>query len=217
MKVKVVSFDLSGTLIDEDFVDHFWLEVIPRAYAEKRKLPLHVAKEEVLRMYEEVGAEDLRWYLPRYWVVKLGLGRLEPLLEEASKRIKVYDDVHEAFKTLARLKLKVAILTNLTYELAEICLRVINLSLPVTLLSCVTNFALTRKTRRFYELSCKALGVKPTEVVHVGNDQVYDLQEPASIGIKALLIDRRGGRDEGSINNLLELMDIVERGLGWRG
>jgi len=39
-KINCVFLDLDGTLLDLHFDNHFWLEYVPRCYAEKHDLSL---------------------------------------------------------------------------------------------------------------------------------------------------------------------------------
>ena len=51
--IKLISFDLDGTLVDETNVDRlFWYGEVPRLYAEKHGLPLADAKTKVFAEYE---------------------------------------------------------------------------------------------------------------------------------------------------------------------
>lgn len=215
--IRAVSFDLAGTLVDRGFVDYFWLEALPRAYAERLGVDVEEAKREVLAMYDEVGPNDLRWYLPSYWARRLGVD-LRPLLEDAKRRVEVYSDVHEALSRIARLGVQVAALTNMTRELVEVCMEALRPPAPITVVSCVSDYAMTRKTSKFYELSCRVLRVEPSELLHVGDDPIYDVEEPASIGVRALLIDRSGGlRSKAAlptISSLVEVALLVEEVVG---
>ena len=156
-------------------------------------------------MYDEVGEDDLRWYLPNYWLRRLGLSvEIEDLLEELKKLVRPYDDALRAVQLLKR-SYRLAILTNASWEFVRVVLEAIPLfreSFDVTL-SCVTHFALPRKTAKFYKAALRVLGLKPAELLHVGDDPRYDREEPRRLGIKALHLDRRGG---GDISQLTELL-----------
>ncbi|MHA2109612.1 MAG: HAD family hydrolase, partial [Candidatus Hodarchaeales archaeon] len=65
--LKVVSFDMVGTLLDSSFEDHVWNTLIPQLYARKRGINFEEAKEYILREYDNIGNKDIRWYLPSYW------------------------------------------------------------------------------------------------------------------------------------------------------
>ena len=45
--VEVVSLDLNGTLVTRGYADYFWLELVPRAYAERWGLSFDEARRAV--------------------------------------------------------------------------------------------------------------------------------------------------------------------------
>ena len=63
LMVKIVSFDLEGTLVDMTFSDKVWNEGIPALYAQKTGLKFEEAKRIVLNEYMKVGEERIEWYL----------------------------------------------------------------------------------------------------------------------------------------------------------
>ncbi|HDD33833.1 MAG: hypothetical protein DRK00_03355 [Thermoprotei archaeon] len=206
--IKAVSFDLDGTLVTKDYIDYFWLELLPSLYSKAHGIGLDRGKREVLMMYDEVGEEDLRWYLPRYWLRKLGLGvELEDLLEDLKRLVRPYDDALRIVKLL-RGSYRLVILTNAAWEFVRVVLESIPLfgeSFDLAL-SCVTHFALTRKTAGFYRAALKVLGLRPEELLHVGDDPHYDKEVPKSLGIRALYLSREGG---GDISRLTELVNYL--------
>ena len=60
--MKVVSFDVVGTLVDSYYEDYVWKEAVPRLYSRKRGVGLEEAKDYVLREYDRIGKNDIRWY-----------------------------------------------------------------------------------------------------------------------------------------------------------
>ena len=61
MQIDKVFLDMDGTLLDLHFDNHFWLEHVPRRYAESRGLELEQAREELMRRYQSVEG-TLEWY-----------------------------------------------------------------------------------------------------------------------------------------------------------
>lgn len=71
-RVETVFLDMDGTLLDLHFDNHFWLEHLPRRYAERHGLCPRRAKDTLIPM---IMAErgSLNWYCTDYWSEKLSL------------------------------------------------------------------------------------------------------------------------------------------------
>jgi len=69
--IDTVLLDMDGTLLDLAYDNHFWLEHIPRAFAQKHALALDQAKE---KLYEKMSATSgtLEWYCIDHWSKTLG-------------------------------------------------------------------------------------------------------------------------------------------------
>jgi hypothetical protein len=52
--LKIVSFDVSGTLIDFNYVEHVWNEAIPQLYARKKGISYEESKDYVLSEYDRI-------------------------------------------------------------------------------------------------------------------------------------------------------------------
>ena len=71
-RIDTVLLDMDGTLLDLHFDNHFWLEYVPRRYAEQHGLTLEAATEELLHRYKKVEG-TLNWYCVDYWSEELAL------------------------------------------------------------------------------------------------------------------------------------------------
>ena len=120
--LKVISFDVTGTLVSERFVDYFWLELIPRLFAERHAVSLEEAKRIVFSKYDEIGKNDIRWYIPGYWFELFDLKvSLREALEEIRREVEVYDDAKEALERLSA-KYDLVISSNLSREFIDVAL-----------------------------------------------------------------------------------------------
>ncbi len=78
-RIDTLLLDMDGTLLDLHFDNHFWLEHVPRRYAEARGLPLAEARRELGERYRRAEG-TLDWYCVDYWTRELGLDI--PLLKQ---------------------------------------------------------------------------------------------------------------------------------------
>jgi FMN phosphatase YigB (HAD superfamily) len=72
--IKVISFDLEGTLVTPNFSQAVWHEGIPSLYANQKGISFVEAKAIVLREYQAVGDQRKEWYDIKYWFSHFGLG-----------------------------------------------------------------------------------------------------------------------------------------------
>ncbi|RMF29145.1 MAG: HAD family hydrolase, partial [Candidatus Nitrosothermus koennekii] len=66
--------------------------------------------------------------------------------------------------------------------------------------SVVSDLNLTGKNTKFYKYICNSLGVEADEVMHIGDNIVYDLLHARVSGLLSILIDR---------DNLMQHIDVI--------
>jgi len=203
---KVVSFDLDGTLIDWTFSESLWYEGISKLYAQRWGLSSGEARREVTRRYDRVGMERLEWYDIKYWWKEFELGgSWTDLVEQCRSKVRAYPEVHEVLEGLHR-RFKLMVITNGVRELAEVEIEQADLKHYFDqMFSATSDFGLVKKTGEFYSDILKAVGISPAEVVHVGDNWVFDYLAPREAGIQAFFIDRDGKQSgEFVVRNLRE-------------
>ncbi len=212
-RIKVVSFDLDGTIVKRKAVDFFWLELVPRVVAEKMKVDISYSKTLVYEEYEKIGENDIRWYLPRYWAERFGFtDRLDEMLRETQRMMEVYPDVEETIHYLYSEGYTLIIASNAAREFIEMSLKSLGdlSSFFKAVFSCVSDFHIPRKNEKFYMHICSLLKVSPSEIVHIGDNPIYDYDVPLKVGFKALLLAREGSlKREKTIRSLTELKSIL--------
>jgi putative hydrolase of the HAD superfamily len=97
--IDSVFLDMDGTLLDLHFDNHFWLEHVPRRYAEARGLDLEQARIELLERYRSLEGR-LEWYCVDHWSRQLGLD-IALLKEEVDHLIAVHPHVTDFLEALA--------------------------------------------------------------------------------------------------------------------
>ena len=108
--IDTVFLDMDGTLLDLYFDNHFWLEHVPRRYAEMNGWSLEEAKEHLQALYaSRIGTLD--WYCIDYWSDQLGLDILT-LKQEVEHLIRMHPHVEEFLNRLHGLVEKSVLVTN---------------------------------------------------------------------------------------------------------
>ena len=202
-EVKVVSFDAEGTLVTPDFSYAVWFEAIPERYAERNGIDFELARKAIEEEYRKVGDQRLEWYDVRYWFDKLGLGIPDPVMEKCSSRVCYYPEVKEVLASLSG-KYKLIVSSGSTQDFLHHLLQGIE-PYFTRIFSSLTDYK-QLKTSEFYLKMCQTMGVKPGQVVHVGDNWQFDFVAPREVGIQAFYIDRkRQTKYRRSLTNLVEL------------
>lgn len=102
--------DMDGTLLDLHFDNHFWLEHVPRRYAEAQGLSLEMAKEQLRTRYRTLEG-TLEWYCVDHWSRELGLD-IALLKEEVDHLIAVHPHVVDFLEALAVRGKRRVLVTN---------------------------------------------------------------------------------------------------------
>jgi len=212
LQVRVISFDLEGTLVDMVFSDKVWNEGVPRLFALKNGLSFEEAKRIVMNEYARIGENRVEWYDIAYWFKRFGLSGLESLLEEYKGYIRFFPEVKEVLDELSG-KFTLVLATNSNRLFIKALAKEITHYFR-QIFSATSDFKLLKGNSEFYSRVCGILKVRPEEVVHVGDRWVDDFQSPRSIGIRAYLLDRNGkmghmGLKGSVIADLRELAKIV--------
>ena len=90
-RIDTVFLDMDGTLLDLHFDNHFWLEHMPRRYAEHHGIASDIARAHLAVHYER-HAGTLNWYCLDFWSTELALDIVQ-LKQEVAHLIAVRPDV----------------------------------------------------------------------------------------------------------------------------
>jgi HAD superfamily hydrolase (TIGR01549 family) len=208
--IRVISLDMDGTLVKSRFVDKVWMEGMPMLYAEKTGLDFPAAKEYVVGEYMKIGSDKLEWYDLLYWIERFGLkvGKDE-LLQMYEDEIETYPEVQEVLDLLSE-DYDLVVTSNAAREFIDIELDGLADYFRETF-SATSDFREVKKSPLIYGTVCAHMGVKPIEVLHIGDHYNYDYESPLEAGLDALFLDRKGERSGrevvGDLREAVELID----------
>ncbi len=206
-RIKVVSFDVEGTLVTTDFSSAIWFELIPGRYSERHGTNFEEATIKVRQAYDSIGDQRLEWYDVQYWFTRFDLGNADIAMEELQPRVQYYPDTKNVLERL-RNKYRLTIASGSPRPFLRHLLRDIEHNFSAIYSS--TSDYQQVKTADFWSAMCRDLGVDPGQVIHVGDHLQFDFIEPVSIGIKAYHLDRnRESGLTGSLKSLDELVPIL--------
>lgn len=205
-RVRVISLDLDGTLLDRGFTDALWFHRIPALVAERRGISFEEACRFVVSQYDEVGDKRLEWYDIDYWLGRFdlkGVSRREVLRSIRGKVI-LYPGVTDLLKDLSS-SYDLVINSVSPREIQEFALEEAGIaSYFKRMFSAVSDFKKIVKDADYYSKVCGLLGISAPEMVHVGDTWETDYIAPRSIGIIAFYLDREGKREGEHILHTLE-------------
>jgi len=210
--IKMLSFDMDGTITDLSFVESVWLEGIPRLFAEKNRVSIQDARTFVKGEYDKVGRERLEWYDLNHWSRELNLNfSPKEILNAFQNRIKTFPEVKEALQAFKEKGFRLIIVSNARREFLDMELEKTSIShFFEKTFSSTSDFGMTKKTTDIYQKVCTICGVVPSEVVHVGDDPSFDFDIPRKLGIKTFYLDRTGSHSgETVVHDLKELAEKV--------
>lgn len=212
--IKVISFDVDGTLVDAEYNDLVWLKEIPRLYAEKEGIDFKTAYDFILSEYEKVGENDMRWYDMNYWLELFGINRTyAEIMQKYTDRIKIYPEVEKILEILQN-RLKMVVISLMPREFLDVKLKKLNGYFSRTF-STTSDFK-SQKTTGVYIEICRLLCISENELLHIGDSWEKDYIAPKKAGIKTLYLDRTGNseslavEEKDTIRTLEEALAVLE-------
>jgi len=209
--IKVISFDLEGTLVTHAFSDLVWEVGVPALYAREKGISREEAEEYVLAEYQKVGSGRKEWYDIKYWFRSFQLkSSWEDVLERNREAVAVYPEVVDVLKSLQD-KYNLALTTNTSREFLLYLLKPVEKYFN-NVFSATSDFGTVKSKPDFYRTVCRNLKVEPENMAHVGDDYLSDFQVPLMVGIMAFHLDRSHKESgENVFSDLLEFRDTLRR------
>ncbi len=208
--ISVISLDMDGTLVTTRFVDKVWMEGVPMLYAEKSGMDYLAAKSYVIGEYMKIGSDHLEWYDLLYWIDKFGLkvGK-EELLQMYEDEIEFYPEVLEVLDQLSE-SYDLVVTSNAAREFLDFELEGLS-DYFKEIFSVTSDFREVKKSPLIYGTVCAHMGVKPFEVLHIGDHYNYDYESPLQAGLDAFFLDRKGERSGPEVvGDLREAMALID-------
>jgi putative hydrolase of the HAD superfamily len=183
-KIDSVLLDMDGTLLDLHFDNHFWLDHVPRRYAEKHGMDMEQARREVMSVSRSTQG-TLDWYCLDYWSGKLGLD-VALLKQEVEHLIAVHPDVIDFLDWLRGENKRLALVTNAHGKSLELKMRRTRLGRYFDQVVCSHDLGLPKEHTDFWKHLRKQLSFDPRHTLLV-DDSLPVLRSARDYGIRHLL------------------------------
>jgi len=146
--IDTVFLDMDGTLLDLNFDNHFWLQHVPKRYAEKQGLTTDQARQELFpRFRKEEGT--MNWYCIDFWSRELGLD-IALLKQEVDHLIAVHPHVTDFLDALSRVNKQVLLVTNAHIKSLELKMQKTQLAGHFDQLVCAHDYGVPKENSDFW-------------------------------------------------------------------
>jgi len=185
--IDTVLLDMDGTLLDLHYDNHFWLEHVPRRYAEKHALTLEAAKETLRSRYKQIEG-TLDWYCVDYWTRELDLD-IALLKEEVNHLINVHPHVIDFLDAVRAQGKRLVLVTNAHGKSLNIKFRRTRLNGHFDAVVCAHDLGLPKEQPAFWD---KMQKIEPftRDTALLIDDSLPVLRSARNYGIAHLLAVR---------------------------
>ncbi len=207
--LKIVSFDVDGTLVDLEYNDLIWFKEIPELVAQEKGISFIESLELVKEEYNKLGEHNLNWYDIKYWITYFDLPVSHTqILEKYEPQVKIFPEVIPVLKDLQR-DFTLIIITAMPREFLIPKMKKLREYFKFAF-SAISDFK-NLKNSEIYSKVSKILKVHPEEILHIGDHWEFDYLAARQAGFYSLYLDRSNTKKgENIINSLEEARGIIE-------
>jgi putative hydrolase of the HAD superfamily len=189
--VKVISFDVEGTLVTPQFSQAIWYQAIPLIYADKWGVSLEKAQILVKQEYDRIGSRRKEWYDIKFWFKYFNFNcNFKAVLNEYQNQVCFYPEAILVLKQLSQ-NYPLIVSSGSSREFLEVLLIKVK-EYFVNVFSSISDYG-DLKTVDFYSWLCQKMNLLPDEIVHLGDNWEFDFLNAKLAGVNAFYLDRGEG------------------------
>jgi len=211
--LKIISFDVDGTLVDLEYNNLIWFKEIPELVAKKKKISFERSLKYVYEEYAKLGEHNLNWYDINYWISYFGL-EISPnkIFEKYEPQVQIYPEVIPLLEELKKNFILIVI-TAMPREFLIPKMKKLEKYFKFSF-SALSDFKELKNSEIYSKIS-KALSVHPEQILHIGDHWEFDYLAAQKAGMNAIYLDR-GNTEKGKfiISSLREAKKIIDDNIG---
>jgi len=210
-QIKTVFLDMDGTLLDLHFDNYFWLEHLPRRYAELKGVSRDDADFKLKQMYTHHHG-SLNWYCLDFWTDSLDVDIVN-LKREISGRIGYRPNARHFLQHIHEQGFDIALVTNAHQKSIELKLEQTDLGELINEIICSHDFQLPKEQTAFWSALKKRRPYNPSATAFFDDNEAV-LQSAKDSGISHLYSiaqpdSQKAPRTEGDFPMLIDFMEIL--------
>lgn len=183
-QVDLLLLDMDGTLLDLHFDNHFWLEHVPRRYAETYGVSRLEAQERLISSYRSFEG-TLEWYCVDHWSRELGLD-IALLKAEVEHLIAVHPHVTDFLGVMREQGKRRVLVTNAHQKSLALKLERTRLNGYLDAVVCAHDLGLPKEDLNFWQRLQQVEPFDPWRTLFV-DDSPSVLASARAYGIRWLL------------------------------
>ena len=182
--IDTVLLDMDGTLLDLHYDNHFWLEHLPKRYAELHGISRAMADLELMPLFER-NAGQLKWYCLDFWSAELNIPVRELKLETADL-IALRPDADTFLAAIKQAGKRVIMITNAHRDSLSLKLERIELAPYFERLISSHDYGFAKESPAFWDALQADIGFEPSRSLFI-DDTLPILRSARDFGIAHLL------------------------------
>jgi len=211
--LRIISFDVDGTLVDLEYNDLIWFKEIPELVAKKKKISFEKSLKYVHEEYAKLGEHNLNWYDINYWISYFGI-EISPdkIFEKYEPQVKIYPEVISLLEELKK-KYILIVITAMPREFLIPKMKNLEKYFKFSF-SALSDFKELKNSEIYSKIS-KALKVPSKQILHIGDHWEFDYLAARKAGMNAIYLDRSNiKKRKFIINSLGEAKKIIDDYIG---
>ncbi len=183
-QIDTVLLDMDGTLLDLHFDNYFWLEHLPKRYAEIHQVDFATATQ---RLMENIKQHEgtLQWYCLEFWSKELDVD-IRSLKVEIKHKIQIRPHVQEFLTRLRQHRKKCLLVTNAHPQSVSLKLEVTEIDKYLDIIISSHELNHPKEAQEFWQALQAREHFDPTRTLFI-DDTARILESAKKFGIRHLL------------------------------